>query len=177
MVAPYAEFIAGLPRDEIRKSLDEIRNPFEIAFFDSKNGFNFSAAMRTGHSFLCSGYHRIEIPKVYDKAAMTAKRFDNHLVHKWDSSKDFIEGTRGRNVVALEKKFGLESKDMRGFVWPENPIMLFGAEDSGLPDDLLDAAGNVVHIPLQGLVNSLNVACACGIAVYDWYSKFSKLRQ
>lgn len=171
MAAPWADFIRELPRQEIRDSLDQIRNPFEMAFHHNKNSFNFSASLRTGNAFLCGGYHRIEIEQTYDKAAMTAKRFENHLVNIWRSTEDFLEGTKGRNIVGIEKRFGLDSKDIRDFEWPENPIMLFGNEDSGLPDDLLDKCCAVIHIPSNGLVHSLNVANAAAIATYDIYVK------
>lgn len=176
MTAPWAPFVSELPREYIRETLAEIRNPFEIAFYHSKNGFNFSASMRTGHSFLCSGYHKIDIERTYDKAAMVAKRFDGHLVQDWADTKAFINGTQGRNLVAMERKPGLNSQDLRDFTWPENPIMLFGTEGEGLPDDLIEASEHVVHIPMAGLVASLNVACAAGITMFHWYDQFMKVK-
>jgi TrmH family RNA methyltransferase len=47
------------------------------------------------------------------------------------------------------------------------PLTIFlGAEREGLPDDLLDGCDQVT-IPLPGQAESLNVAAACAIALYE----------
>jgi TrmH family RNA methyltransferase len=45
--------------------------------------------------------------------------------------------------------------------------MLLGSEGSGLPDDLLAAADLTVAIPMTGTAESLNLAVAAGILLYE----------
>ncbi len=45
--------------------------------------------------------------------------------------------------------------------------VLLGSEGAGLPDDLLDAAGLKVAIPMTGTAESLNLAVAAGILLYE----------
>jgi len=42
-----------------------------------------------------------------------------------------------------------------------------GAEDQGLSDQLIDAAGVRVRVPMAGRVNSLNVATTAAILLYE----------
>jgi RNA methyltransferase, TrmH family len=45
--------------------------------------------------------------------------------------------------------------------------MLLGSEGSGLPEDLLDAADLRVAIPMTGTAESLNLAVAAGVLLYE----------
>ena len=45
--------------------------------------------------------------------------------------------------------------------------LLLGSEGSGLPDDLLAAADLRVAIPMKGTAESLNLAVAAGILLYE----------
>jgi RNA methyltransferase, TrmH family len=45
--------------------------------------------------------------------------------------------------------------------------VLLGSEGSGLPQDLLDAAGLSVAIPMTGTAESLNLAVAAGVLLYE----------
>ena len=45
--------------------------------------------------------------------------------------------------------------------------IVLGAERAGLPDDLLDACDMVAAIPMRGDAESLNVAAAGAIALYE----------
>jgi len=51
---------------------------------------------------------------------------------------------------------------------PERVIFALGAEREGLPDDVLDAADSAATIPQAGRAESLNVATAGAIALYEW---------
>lgn len=70
----------------------------------------------------------------------------------------------GVTMVALEKTDrSLCIFDYR----PRGPVCLMvGNEVEGLSDRLLDAADVVVHLPMLGKKESLNVACAYSAAVY-----------
>jgi tRNA G18 (ribose-2'-O)-methylase SpoU len=45
--------------------------------------------------------------------------------------------------------------------------LIVGAEDSGVPQALLDASEATVHIPMRGHNSSMNVATACAIALFE----------
>ena len=46
-------------------------------------------------------------------------------------------------------------------------VLLMGNEQAGLPDDLADAADIRVRIPQQGRADSLNLAVATGIMLFE----------
>ncbi len=45
--------------------------------------------------------------------------------------------------------------------------MIFGSEGRGLPDDVSALANQLVHIPMAGKVESLNVAAAAAICCFE----------
>jgi TrmH family RNA methyltransferase len=51
--------------------------------------------------------------------------------------------------------------------YPDRCLLLFGSEATGLTDEALAAADEVVRIPQQGAASSLNLAVAAGIVVYE----------
>jgi RNA methyltransferase, TrmH family len=51
--------------------------------------------------------------------------------------------------------------------WPLPLALLLGSEGTGLPDDLLAGAGLQVSIPMTGTAESLNLAVAAGILLYE----------
>ena len=51
-------------------------------------------------------------------------------------------------------------------------LLIFGNEIIGIDPDILALCDNHLHIPMQGLKNSLNVAIAFGIAVYSLTQNF-----
>jgi tRNA G18 (ribose-2'-O)-methylase SpoU len=168
--APYAEYVKSEDKQFIKDTLAEIRNPFELAIYGSENCWNFGAILRVGHNFMTTGYYSIDIPWYYKKAAMTARPWERERIVNCNIE-EFLEKTKGRNIVAFERRSTLETEDIRTFKYPENPILLFGSEKFGVPDALLERADYVVSIPVMGLVYDHNVAVCAGIASYDWLSK------
>jgi TrmH family RNA methyltransferase len=70
----------------------------------------------------------------------------------------------GLRVVATTLRGGtpLRDADLRA-----GCAILLGGEGSGLPRDLLDAADERVMIPMQPPVESLNVAVAAALVLYE----------
>jgi len=52
-------------------------------------------------------------------------------------------------------------------VWPENPCILVGEENSGLPESILEECHATVEIFGRGSVRSLNVSTAAAIAMFE----------
>jgi TrmH family RNA methyltransferase len=51
--------------------------------------------------------------------------------------------------------------------WRESSALIVGRESTGLSADEIKVANNVVRIPMQGAAESLNVAVATGIILYE----------
>ncbi|MET0388524.1 MAG: TrmH family RNA methyltransferase [Polyangiales bacterium] len=78
----------------------------------------------------------------------------------------------GYGIVSLEITSG--SSDIRSFDasrW-ERLALIVGAENRGVSQVLLDASDATVHIPMFGQNSSMNLATACGIALFELTRRF-----
>ena len=88
----------------------------------------------------------------------------------WEYHQDplsVITGLRetGVQIVALEKN--QHSQDISAFR-PTFPLcMVVGNEVEGVETSLLDLSEAIVHIPMRGIKESLNVSVAFGIGIYQ----------
>ncbi len=53
------------------------------------------------------------------------------------------------------------------FSWKEKTIIVFGNEEYGISSHVLNTCDDIVHIPMQGKKNSINVASAVSIICFD----------
>jgi RNA methyltransferase, TrmH family len=66
------------------------------------------------------------------------------------------------------------SKDFRELDRYQSPlVLLMGSEREGLSQEQSAACQQLVRLPMQGRVSSLNLAVATGVFLYDVYSKIS----
>lgn len=72
---------------------------------------------------------------------------------------------QGYQIVALELTKG--SIDVRMFKSKRKLALIVGNEVSGVSPALLKRSDAVVHIPMKGIKESLNVSVAFGIAAYE----------
>jgi TrmH family RNA methyltransferase len=71
----------------------------------------------------------------------------------------------GTNLVATHLKGAI---DYRKADYKSKPVvLLMGNEQAGLPDDLAEAAGIKVRIPQQGKADSLNLASATAVMLFE----------
>jgi tRNA G18 (ribose-2'-O)-methylase SpoU len=155
-----------MPRDVIRGELDRIRHPMRIAVVRAKNPFNIGAIIRTAHSFLAREIILIGTEPWYERAAMGMQRYENLV--ELPSEEAFLQHAHERDwpLIAFEKEtaeLGLWEADL-----PENAVLLFGNEDEGLSEQMLEAADQVVSIPMFGINHSYPIAVAAGIAMAEW---------
>jgi tRNA G18 (ribose-2'-O)-methylase SpoU len=160
--------LTGFTKEEIRATLEPVRHPVSIAVCNSDNYFNTGAIIRSAHIFLVREIILVDVPDFYERATMGT--------HKWENirhvtTEDFLKEAETRNVICFERRPDLTTKDLMGFQYPENPILCFGSEKSGIPDTLLSRAHSIVSIPQYGLQNDMNLANAMSIGIYDWTVK------
>ena len=93
---------------------------------------------------------------------------DLHLYESFEQYKNSFSKSR---IIALTKK---SSQSISNIVYKDTDILLFGREDTGLPDKIIKNCEIVGGIPMPGGekklknrgVRSLNLSVACGIVSY-----------
>jgi len=156
-----------MDRSEVRAELDRLRHPFRIAVDRAKNPFNIGAIIRTAHSFLAAEVVLIGTEPWYKRAAMGMQRYEH--IREVPSTAAFLElaEQEGWRLFAFEK----DAPEVVG-LWesklPEEAVMVFGNEDTGVSSRILAAAEEVVSIPMYGINHSYPIAIAAGIAMGEW---------
>ena len=94
---------------------------------------------------------------------------DVNLFESFDQYKNSFSNSR---IIAFTKK---SSNSISNIVYKDTDILLFGREDTGLPDNIINKCEIVAGIPMPGGENqlkaggvrSLNLSVACGIVCYS----------
>ncbi len=160
-VPPFA-----MPLEEIRDSLAGLRRPLSIAVLRARNPFNVGAIIRVAHSFLAREIILVGTEPYYERASMGMERYETIVLLPDEAA--FLEHVRasGRKLVVFEKEAA--RVDLWHADLPEDCIMLFGSETTGVPPELVAAADLVVGIPMYGINHSFPVTVAAGIAMAEW---------
>ena len=100
-------------------------------------------------------------------------------VKKYENFIKFLESKSSNRVISFSKKNGIYLKN---FNFQENDILLFGREDSGLPENIIDKSDFLISIFMPNIqtgnndqkgVRSLNLSVACGIAIYEAHKQIN----
>ena len=78
----------------------------------------------------------------------------------------FIEWCKNNNIQVTGTSDSAKT-DYRQYRYPPDSILLMGSEREGLPDPLAAICSEVVSIPMLGSADSLNLAVASSIVLYE----------
>jgi len=161
--------------DAIIADLDTKRNNFYVLCCNLYNDFNIATVIRNANAFL-SKKVIIYGSKQYDRRGTVGTHRYTHFEH-YKNETDlnlFLKRTKFSRIVGIDNVSS--SVAITNYDWgnpspQEDILMVFGQEQVGIPDNLLDICDDLVYIPQYGSVRSLNVGTASGIAMYDYCSK------
>ena len=94
-------------------------------------------------------------------------------VKNYENFDKFLESKSSKRIISFSKKNGMYLRD---FKFKKDDVLLFGREDTGLPDCIIDKSDFLISIFMpnsqtgikdQNGVRSLNLSVACGIAMYE----------
>jgi len=164
--------LSGLNKHQLREKLAPNRFPVKVAVYGTENYFNLGAIVRVAHGFLTKELIAIDCPSYYRKAAMGCNKWEEIQNVSID---EFLANYReNNNLISFERREGLVTKSLYDFEYPSNPILVFGSEKFGIPEQILSVSHSIVTIPMYGLINDMNLANAVSIGLYDWHTKNSK---
>jgi TrmH family RNA methyltransferase len=70
-----------------------------------------------------------------------------------------------------------DAQPYRSYNYPDALILMMGSEQKGLQPEHLALCDALVHIPMNGYVDSLNLACATSVVLFEIYDQHSKREQ
>lgn len=131
--------------------------------------WNVGSLFRTADSFAIekiylTGYTAAPPRREISKTALGAEEYV-----PWEKAEDPAKviatlKKQGFTIVALEQARG--AVDLNEYEPPSQVCLIVGHEVTGVPKELLKLCDAIVHIPMHGKKESLNVAVAAGIALH-----------
>lgn len=126
--------------------------------------FRTADAAGVAKIFLC-GITPVPPHSNIEKVSLGAEKFV-----EWEKCKEtwrVIDELKkeGVEIISLEQaKNSISLNSLKSA--KKSAALILGEEVKGLPDSILDRSDKIVHIPMYGRKESLNVSVAFGIAVY-----------
>jgi tRNA(Leu) C34 or U34 (ribose-2'-O)-methylase TrmL len=141
------------------------RGYFGIGIYHPKTTENIGTLWRSAHNF--GADFIFTIGKRYKKQASDTTKAERHIpLYEYSSFEDFkAHLQRGCNIVFVEQAEG--AKDLKEITHPEACTYILGAEDYGVPEEIMRGYQKVfIDTPM-----CLNVAVAGSIVLFDRQSK------
>jgi len=162
-----ADAYRALTRLPVTVLLDQVRSLYNVGAF-----FRTADAVRAERIVLAGITPTPDDPRIA-KTALGAER-----TVAWTRVADAsaaIQAERGRGCEIAAIETSLHAVDL--FDWqPRFPVcVVFGHEVDGVSPAVLDACDVHVRIPTLGLKQSLNVATAGGVVLYDLLRKYRSI--
>lgn len=76
----------------------------------------------------------------------------------------------GYQIIAVET--ANDSVNCTQAKLPSKTAFLLGNEIYGLPDEVIKICDASIHIPMPGIIKSMNVSHACCVALYEWVRQY-----
>lgn len=163
--------LKNLEITEIAEYCRKTSIPASVAMINVGGDFNLSTMIRNANFFGFKSVHYVGKKKWDKRGSVGTHHYTPIHYHKDEES--FLLQLRGRTIIAIENNIPAYSNKTVNlfnfdFVYSNEPVFLFGEENKGLSNLVLDRANIILTIPNYGSVRSLNVGTTSGIvmAVY-----------
>lgn len=156
-----------IPRQSVHVVVDNIRSAFNVGSI-----FRTSDAGAVAHIHLC-GMAAHPPHKKLEKTALGA--FEYVPWSYYERVKDCLAALKAQGIPIVAIEVAENAQDLHEFSWPRPVAIVFGNEVTGIHERNLQRCDQVVKIPMHGYKNSINVATAFGIVLYDILGKWKAL--
>lgn len=171
----YLENFLTAKRKELFKKVIERRtNHFTVATQDVYQLHNTSAVIRSCDVFGIQNIHVVEevnVKRIDREIAMGAQKWVD--VNRYISTNDCISNLRknGYKIVATSPHNG---KMLQNFDISQRAAFFFGTEKTGLSQEVLEEADELLQIPMVGFTESLNISVSAAIILQDVTARLRK---
>lgn len=147
------------PRRDVYVMLDNVRSAQNVGSM-----FRTCDAAMVGRMFL-SGITGCPPNRKLAKTALTSELYVPWEHHA--TAEAAVARIRGLGLPIVAVETGPASVSCFEYVFPRPVCLAFGHEVAGVSEDVVRASDMIVHIPMAGIKNSMNVAVAHGVVVFE----------
>lgn len=146
------------------------RNPVHVVLDNIRSAFNTGSIFRTADAGAAAHMHLCGMtaypPNI--KLAKTALgAFDYVPWTHYQKTEEALAQLRGRNIPIIAIEVTESAASLYEFDWPRPAAIVFGNEVTGISDEVLALCDGAVQIPMKGHKNTVNVATAFGVVLFE----------
>lgn len=139
--------------------LDSVTDPLNVGA-----AFRLGEAMGVNTLFLCG-----ETPHPpHARIKKTGRGAEKRLSWKTGQTLEIVKELKDQGFFCAGIEITDDSVNLSEFEFPNQPICLIvGNENNGLSDKCIKSCHQILHIPMFGVISSLNVTSALSIALWQ----------
>ncbi len=156
-------------KERILEVLAKRQKDLTVVLNNIHDPHNVSAVLRSCDAFAVSGVHLYytdtAFPALGKKSSASAKKWVEITRHK--NAKTMVAGLRDSGHQVLTTGFGPKAKALMDWDLTLPTAIVMGNEHDGVEDEIDALVPDQIYIPMQGMVQSLNVSVATAIILYE----------
>lgn len=143
-----------------------MRGYFGIGIYHGKNTINHGTLWRSAYQLGAS--YIFTVGSRFSRQSSDTMKADRHIpCYEYSDFENFLK-YKPLNAITVAVEMG--GKSLTNFSHPSQCVYILGAEDHGLPEEVINQCQQVISIPAIR-AESYNVAVAGSLVMYDRISK------
>ena len=155
----------------IKAVLARRQTSLTVVLEDVHDPHNASAVLRSCDAVGILDVHLVyvhqEPPRQSFGRATSASAAKWIRLHAWDSVEACYAQLRGEGFTILATALDSRSRDVYDVDLVQPTALVFGNEKRGVSPEAVAGADGTIYIPMQGMVESLNISVACAVTLYE----------
>ncbi len=157
---------AQMPRNELYVLLDGLKSAHNVGTI-----LRLSDALLVKKVFIC-GNGALPPSKRIKRSSIGAEKWVPF--EHCEKALPTAQALKNQGIKLVAAEIADESMEYTAFVSKEPTCLILGNENSGVSAELLEIADVVLHLPMLGMCNSVNVSTAAGVLLYHLYEQRRK---
>ncbi len=149
-------------------TLDRRQPDLTVLMEDTRKTHNIAAILRTAEAVGVFKAHAVSADQLIPRHHMTSagsRKWMGLQMHSHITEAITALKAGGHHIVAAHRSE--QAIDYRAFDYTQPCAVLLGSELPGVSDDALHLADTLVQIPIEGMVESLNVSVAAALILFE----------
>jgi len=150
--------VASARQDSLRLVLENVHDPHNVSAV-------FRSCDAVGIPKVSLIYNIEKYPKIGSKSSASAFKWVEK--EKYTEVEKCYQTLHDEGFTILASSLKGNPKSLYDFDLTKKVALVFGNEHRGISDEAENLADNIFYIPMQGMVQSLNISVAAAVTLYE----------